>query len=117
MRRLGLGMLMSAMVCATGCGRTSGSVIVVNHASRAIVGADIEVCRQHVKVGRIDVGGSSSADFVIRGDSGYKIDVKLEGDGMVHDELGYVTDGIESVDSLIVTDAGIRIARVGAVGG
>lgn len=83
---------------------TKGKVVIANQSSEQIEGGEIEVCKQHLVLSHIDPNDKKELPFRISGDSHYTITLKLKSGKTLKKELGYVTGGMESNDTLIVND-------------
>jgi len=83
---------------------TKGKIVIVNQSSEQIESGEIEVCKQHLMLSRINPNDIKELSFKISGDSHYTISLKLKSGKVLKKDLGYVTGGIESVDTLMVND-------------
>jgi len=101
---LGLLLLASAFLIFHSSSYTKGKVVLVNQSSEQIESGEIEVCNQHLILSRINPNDKKELSFKIYGDSHYTITLKLKSGKVLKKELGYVTGGIESVDTLMVNN-------------
>ena len=88
-----------------GCGffsNNKGELLIKNASTQAIVNGNVEICGQHFKLERIDIGKTKLIKFDIKSDSHYALTVELEGGKQLSKNLGYVTNGIDSKDTIIV---------------
>ncbi len=101
---IGLLLLASAFLIFHSSSYTKGKVVIVNQSSEQIESGEIEVCEQRLMLGHINPNDKKELSFKIYGDSHYTITLKLKSGKVLKKELGYVTGGIESVDTLMVND-------------
>ncbi len=104
---IGLLLLASAFLIFHSSSYTKGKVVLVNQSSEQIESGEIEVCKQHLMLSRINPNDKKELLFKIYGDSHYAITLRLNSGKVLKKKLGYVTGGIESVDNLIVNDTEI----------
>lgn len=83
---------------------TKGKVVIVNNSSEQIESGLIEVCKQHLTLSQINPNDKKEIPIKISGDSHYTITLQFKSGKVLKKELGYVTGGMESNDTLVVKD-------------
>jgi len=83
------------------------SLIFKNQSGLTITSASIGVRGQSCSVKRLENNGEINCYFGNLSDSGYQVDVELS-NGLIFkaDDLGYVTGGIDFIDTIIINEKG-----------
>jgi hypothetical protein len=80
---------------------------LVNHASERISRVSVTVSQQIVTFVN---GQAQRRTFKVAGDSGYDVTVTFESGKTLGGTDGYVTDGVQFHDQIIITDTAISVA-------
>ena len=88
-----------------------GEVLIENKARVRILLGEIEICNQRFKFQDIMPGEKRQILYKVKSDSHYKIMVTLESGKKLVKEIGYVTNGLDFKDVLIVNDDDISYAQ------
>ncbi len=86
-----------------------GEVEIINSASEPVRNGEIEVCDQRFKVGAIERGKSRTITYKVRSDSHYKIKMEFSSRRKLEKELGYVTNGRDFRDILVLSDDDVTL--------
>ena len=89
----------------------TGEIVIINKATEYVLEGEIEVCNQQLKFKDIKQGGSVGLHYKIKSDSHYKIMVKFKSGNTLIKNLGYVTNGDDFKDTLILKDNDIELQR------
>jgi len=89
-----------------------GMILIINESRINIVGGEIEISKQHAKLGRLETNGIALVEFDIKTDSHYKIGIQFEGERNLIKEIGYVTGGRDWVDVVVVKENDIVIKEL-----
>lgn len=85
----------------------AGEVMVENRTSESIDRATIEVCGQALELSQIAPGEKKTASYKVVTDSHYDVSVTFNSGRKIDASVGYVTNGMDFRDTLIVTDDAI----------
>jgi hypothetical protein len=91
---------------------SNGRVRVVNGTIERIISGELEICRQHFVLENLEPGHAAMFQYIVRGDSHYTINITFESGATLDAELGYVTDGMDFEDELIVKNSSILIVNL-----
>jgi hypothetical protein len=69
----------------------------------AITGGELQVCRQHFALGRVEPGSSASFTFKASFDSAYSVRATLASGQTVSGQVGYVTSGMVFDQELLIS--------------
>jgi len=106
-----VGLLWISMGSAAWFFNKKGEVRIVNQSSQRVVAGEVEVCNQQFKIEDIRPGESQLILYEVKSDSHYKISVEFESGKKLTRELGYVTNGLDFKDTLLITDSDISLGR------
>lgn len=88
-----------------------GEVHVLNKTTELVSKGQLEICGQHFEFGAVKPGESKLILFKVRSDSHYSIRVEFESKRMLSKDVGYVTNGCDFKDTLIVGDHDIILSE------
>jgi hypothetical protein len=71
----------------------------------------VTVCGETIELKQILPGQGRQGAYRVRGDSHYDVRIEFQSGRALHKEIGYVTNGVDFDDEIVVTDAGIDIVR------
>lgn len=94
---------------ATMFGARKGSVQISNQSDQEFLGGKLEVCGQKFAVDPLKPNEVQIIHFKVKSDSHYDIAVQFKS-RTLKKSLGYVTNGMDFDDVLIVSDADISLA-------
>lgn len=89
--------------------KNRSQVVIVNASSQQIVSGEIEICNQHYRILKINPNEKEYITFNSKYDSHYIISIKFKTGKILMKELGYVTNGMDTNDILVVKDNDITI--------
>lgn len=90
-------------------GRTYGTLTIRNGSDLLIQTATVKVSGSSLELENIHPSETRIGTFKIRSDSHYDISVKFAAGKSLNGSCGYVTNGVDSSDHLVVLDDEIRI--------
>jgi len=88
-----------------------GEVHISNEATERVVKGEVEICDQQYKFEGIKPRESKVIHYKVKSDSHYKITVEFESGKKMVKEVGYVTNGMDFKDALIIKDSDITLMR------
>jgi hypothetical protein len=89
----------------------SGQLTVVNKSSSELVSVKVEVCNQQLAFNNIAPGKSLKKIFEVTADSHYEISVLSKSGKLRSTHLGYITNGMNFSDRIIINDNEISLDR------
>jgi hypothetical protein len=89
---------------------SKGVVIISNQSGEEVLGGNLEVCGQFFLIDPIKNGNFQTIKFKVKSDSSYNITIHLKS-STIKESLGYVTNGIDFEDTIIVNESGISLAH------
>jgi hypothetical protein len=89
-------------------GARKGSVQISNQSDQVFLGGTLEVCGQKFTIDPLKPNGVQIIYFKVKSDSHYDIAVQFKA-GTLKKSLGYVTNGMNFDDELIVSDTDISL--------
>ena len=84
-----------------------GAVQIINKSSEKIISGQISICQQQFFLSEISPNESKIFAYKVRSDSHYAVSVKFKSGRTLNKEIGYVTNGMNVEDDLIVSDSDI----------
>ena len=81
-----------------------GEVNITNNSAERINHIEIEVCNQQFKLENIGIGESKLIRYEVKSDSHYRINVEFASGKKLEEEIGYITNGIDFKDLIVVKD-------------
>ena len=101
--RLALLLALATVASLAACRPTPKSTVrVKNVSASAITDGELQVCRQHFPLARIEPGGTASFTFKASFDSAYSVRATLASGHTVTGDVGYVTSGMVFDDELLI---------------
>jgi len=94
----------SATFLGSGCSGNRGEVSIVNEASQAIRGGQLEICNQRFTFGPIEPKQTKTIQYRVKSDSHYNVGIEFASGKKLTREVGYVTSGANFHDTLTVKD-------------
>ena len=82
----------------------SGEVLIMNSATESIENGQLEVCGQTFKFGKLNRGKSTTIQYSVKSDSHFRIFVEFSSERRMSKELRYVTNGLDFIHVLTLTD-------------
>jgi len=115
-RALILGMVSVVVVTIIGFGvyiaqPTPGHVTIVNRTSENLKTVDVQIYDRVYRLGSLAPERSAAFDFSIRGDGDYNVMIEFESGKTLNQHLGYFTHGIESTDTISVSNNDIQMTE------
>ena len=92
--------------------KNTGHFTLINNSHETISHAAIEICNQLFEIRNIKPNGNYSASFQIKGDSHYTISILFISGKKLKKQIGYVTNGFDFTNKIIITDSNISIADI-----
>jgi len=108
-------MLNFAIVVATAASLLSsytvntGRFLLVNNAAEPIGHASVSICGQTIQFRDIEPNKSAHGSYRVTSDSHYTIRLKFKSGRTLQKEAGYVTNGMNFNDQIIITDTDIEL--------
>ena|ERR1700704_167862 len=93
-----------ALILVVASTQNAGEVGLESRASEPIDQAIVVVCGQRLDFSDVALGETKSAKFKVRGDSSYEVSIAFHSGRKINATVGYVTNGINYKDKLVVTD-------------
>lgn len=90
------------------------SVTIINQAGKALKIVTIELCGEFATVENIPVQTSKNLELKVHSDCHYQVDAVFESGEKLSNEVGYVTNGLQAEDQIIVTDSQIKMGEAKA---
>jgi hypothetical protein len=90
----------------------TGKVRIVNGAGERVAYGKLEICAQQIMFENLEPGEDRLFEYKITGDSHYVINVKFQSGAMLDRQLGYVTNGFDSDDVLIIQRLDFKLSQV-----
>ena len=81
-----------------------GQISLINKSKHVIVDGSLEICSQHFKVQKIAPEDNTKFLFRVTSDSHYKNSVRFTSGRILTGEFGYVTNGLDSKDTILIHD-------------
>jgi hypothetical protein len=94
-----------------GCQANTGHITLVNDSGEEIAQARLEVCGQTLDFNEISPAGEQSASYRVKADSTYHLYIKFSSGKELEKTLGYVTNGFDFDDKLVVKNSDIVLQR------
>ena len=85
--------MLAACLSLASCAKVSNKMVVTNHSGTMAQKVVVTVCGKSLDITNLPDGGSASARFSVKGDSGFQVDVMLKDGASISTNLGYVTGG------------------------
>jgi len=98
-----IGISMTMLFCTR-----KGSVQISNQSSQEVLGGTLEVCRQKFAIEHLKPNEVQVINFKVKTDSCYDIVVHFKS-GTIRGSLGYVTNGMDFNDVLVVSSNAISL--------
>jgi hypothetical protein len=102
------------MLVMASCGTNKGTFLLVNKADEPIARASVMVCGQTIKLNDIQPTQSAQGFYKVKSDSHFNITVEFQSGKKLQKEIGYVTNGFDFHDELVVTNTDIEITSINA---
>lgn len=93
------------------CIANKGSILLVNNAKEPISRVIVSVCGQTIELRDIEPAKSAIGAYKVKSDSHYDIRIEFQSGKRLWKELGYVTNGLDFHDRIVVTDTDIVIGE------
>ncbi len=93
------------------CTPNKGDFLLTNKSNETITRAVVSVCNQTIELNSIQPNKSVSGFFEVRSDSHYDVTVEYESGRKFHKKVGYVTNGFDFRDEVVVTDTDIKVSE------
>lgn len=90
------------------------SVTIINQASKTLKIVTIELCGEFATVEHLPVQTSKNLELKVHSDCHYQVDAVFESGEKLSNGVGYVTNGLDVEDQIIVTDSEIKMGEVKA---
>jgi hypothetical protein len=90
-----------------------GSILILNRASEPISRGIVSVCGQTIEWRDIAPAKSAGGSYKVKSDSYYDISIEFQSGRKLRKELGYVTNGFDFHDTIVVTDTDIILENRG----
>jgi hypothetical protein len=95
---------------AGSCARHHGTVTVVNESRESIAHLSIDICGQHFAAKDLAPHTNTVLNYRVGGrPAGYDVVVRFASGRELRKEVGYVTDGFDFQDTIIVTDTAVTL--------
>ncbi len=85
--------ILIASLALASCARVSNEMVVTNNSGIRVQEVVVTVCGQSHNFTDIPDGGSKSASFTVKQDSGFQVNVRLTDGTSMATNFGYVTGG------------------------
>ena len=111
-RRIWILLLLAVVIFASIAmmfGSRKGTVTIVNQSDEMVLSGTLEVCKQKFTVQPLKPSDTQVIYYKVKSDSHYGIVVNLKS-GTLRKQLGYVTNGRDFDDTLVVNNDGISLA-------
>lgn len=91
--------------------RNQGTVTVINVSSLSLDKVNILICNQRFELSKIKPGEKQRINFKVTSDSHYEVSVQFVSGKKMKQNVGYITNGINYEDNLIIKDNEIIIEQ------
>jgi len=91
------------------CTANKGSFLFINNAKEPILRGLVTICGQTIDLKDIQPGESVPGSYKVKSDSHYDIGIEFQSGKKLRKETGYVTNGFDYHDEIVVTDADIEL--------
>lgn len=98
-----------AVLIVTSCGTNNGDFLLINEAKEPIVHAMVTVCGQTIELNDIQPSKSRRGSYLVKADSAYQVKIEFKSGKKLQKEIGYVTNGLDFQDEIVVTDTDIEV--------
>jgi hypothetical protein len=89
------------------CMANKGTVWVINNATEPISRCIVSICGQTIELRDILPTKSAEGFYKVKSDSHYDISIEFQSGRKLRKELGYVTNGLDFHDRIVVTNTDI----------
>lgn len=86
-------------------------VTLVNRAGKVIKNAKVELCGQTGEANNILSEGSRNLTLKVTRDCAYQVNVTFESGEAIRNQVGYVTNGLDFDDQIIVSESEIKMGE------
>jgi Zn-finger domain-containing protein len=93
------------------CKNNKGTVFLENRTDEPIAHATVVICGQTINFNDILAKKSVSGSYSVKSDSDYDVRIEFQSGKQLHKQVGYVTNGIDFQDEIVVTDTDIAISQ------
>lgn len=98
-------------IVTASCTSNKGQTKLVNKAKETITRAVVLVCGQTIELKSIQPTKSAFGFYEVKADSHYDVKVEFQSGSKLHKEIGYVTNGKDFQDEVIVTEGDIQLTH------
>ena len=88
-----------------------GEVSILNQATELVVKGEIDICDQKFSFENIKPNERKSFIYKVTSDSHYKVIVEFSPDKKLVKEMGYVTNGMDFKDTVVVKNDDIELLQ------
>lgn len=90
-------------------GATFGTARIVNDSSEVIASLKVSICKEVFEIHQLAPTNHSDIRFKINSDSHYSVQVRFASGKQLDREVGYVTHGIASADTLLIRSEDVQL--------
>ena len=109
---IGIFFLLGSATLAGLFSNNKGEILIENKGTELVVHGEVDICGQKFAFEKIKPGDTRQFSYKVKSDSHYKILVEFESGKKLTKDLGYVTNGLDFKDALIVTEDDILLEKI-----
>lgn len=89
-------------LCAAGCSPNVANLTIINKSGGAIKSCVVKLNKDIADFGSLAVGASTSRRLRVWSDGDYDLTVQFANGKRLHEQLGYVTNGFDFTDTIVI---------------